>query len=276
MRQFVLPGSWGGEPSCVITGRDARRLSGVLRLVPGDSFPALGPDGSPYTCSIVAASASSVTLRVDAAPAQPAGYLPDIRAGKTSDPLSRAGAPAAFRVRLPSITLAIGALQGSKLDDVVRAATEAGVATIIPLITARSVPAERIGGRMDRLRRIVAEALGQSGSPTPTMLREATSIAALCEAYPPVAGSRLGLFFHELPLAQASIHRYCTDVPEEIVACIGPEGGFDDDEIRALFTGGFVPAWLGPTVLRAETAAIFAVASLRIVCLERFSWSMIE
>ena len=84
------------------------------------------------------------------------------------------------------------------------------------------------------------------------------------------------MFFHEAPLAQASIHRYCTGVHEEIVACVGPEGGFDDAEIRALYKGGFLPAWLGPTVLRAETAAVFAVASLRIVCLERSSWSMTE
>ncbi|HQO66280.1 MAG TPA: RsmE family RNA methyltransferase, partial [Spirochaetales bacterium] len=66
------------------------------------------------------------------------------------------------------------------------------------------------------------------------------------------------------------------DVPDEIVACVGPEGGFDDTEVGALSDSGYKAAWLGPTVLRAETAAIFAVASVRIVCLERPSWSTTE
>jgi 16S rRNA (uracil1498-N3)-methyltransferase len=177
---------------------------------------------------------------------------------------------------LPKLVLAVALLKGSKLDEVVRAATEAGVASIIPLVTARSVPREHAAGRIERLRRVASEALGQSGSSIPTRVTDPLSIPELCISFSPVPGKRLGLFFHEAPLAQASIHRYCTNVPNELIACIGPEGGFDDDEIQALAKGGFMPAWLGPTVLRAETAAIFAVASLRVVCLERSSWSMTE
>ncbi|GAB1456439.1 hypothetical protein MASR2M48_17470 [Spirochaetota bacterium] len=41
---------------------------------------------------------------------------------------------------MPRLSLAVGFLKGSKLDDVVRAATEAGVSEILPLITARSIP----------------------------------------------------------------------------------------------------------------------------------------
>ncbi len=280
MRQFVLPGSWDGGPSCELSGREARRLSSVLRLSPGDGFPAVGADGSPYSCTIVAAGRDSVTLSVQSADRQANGYMPDIRATRVSAAaagcaVQAAGASPELRA-MPRLILAVAILKGSRLDDVARAATEAGVSVILPLVTARSVPAGHAGGRLDRLRRIVAEARGQSGSAAPTRIVDPLTIPELISAFPPGDGRRIGLFFHEAPLAQASIHRYCTGIPDEIIACVGPEGGFDEREISALMAGGFKPAWLGPTVLRAETAAVFAVASLRIVCLERSSWSMTE
>ena len=273
MRQFVLPPSWDGGSACEVRGRDARRLGVVLRLVPGDAFPAIGPDGTQYDCIITTISRDLAAFSVTkAAAADGTGYKPDVRGGRAArGDATHEGASSLATT--PRITLAVGLLKGSKMDDVARAATEAGVSTILPLITSRSVPMEHAAGRIERLRRVVSEALGQSGSSTPTRLAEPMTIDGLCAVSPPEPGLRLGLFFHESPLAQSSIHRYCTIVPDEIVACVGPEGGFDDDEVRALAEGGFKPAWLGPTVLRAETAAVFAVASLRIVCLERSSWS---
>jgi len=252
----------------------------VLRMAPGDTLPALGPDGASYSCTIVAIDKQSVSLSVirNLVTSNTEEYKPDIRASRpnvaatSATPSLLLPAPAA----MPKLILAVALLKGSKLDEVVRAATEAGVSTIIPLVTARSVPREHAAGRIERLRRVASEALGQSGSSIPTRVLDPLSIPGLCNGFAPVPGMRICLFFHEAPLAQASIHRYCTDVPNELVACIGPEGGFEDDEIRGLADGGFLPAWLGPTVLRAETAAIFAVASLRIVCLERSSWSMTE
>lgn len=271
---MVLPGDWDGGPSCVLTGRQARRLSAVLRLAPGDSFPAIGQDGRPYECTIVGLGRDSVSLSlVPAARASAVDYRPDVRAG-------RPGAGAAGTLReaapLPRLILAVGLLKGSKLDDVVRAAAEAGVEAVLPLATARSLPKDQAGGRLDRLRRIAAEALEQSGSAVPTKILEPMSVAELVLAMPPSPGARLGLFFHETPLAQASLHRYCTDVADEIIACVGPEGGFSIDELGTLSEGGFKPAWLGPAVLRAETAAAFAIASLRTICLERSAWSMTE
>lgn len=275
MRQFILPASWDGGTACEIIGRDAHRLTAVLRLGPGDTFPALDADGSPHGCTIIDAGHGRVRLSVAAAAA--AGYRPDVRVGATA-PMNGTDAyeSAPCSTVAPRLRLAVGFLKGSSLDDVVRAAAESGVAEIIPLVTERSVPMEHTAGRVERLRRVVAEALGQSGSPTPTRVADPISISRLCDRPHPTDSAGLRLFFHEKPLAQASIHRYCTDKLEEILACVGPEGGFSDAEIAALASAGFRPAWLGPTVLRAGTAAIFAIASIRIVCLERSSWSMTE
>jgi len=283
VRQLVLPDSWNGGPACTLTGAAARRLSVVLRMAPGDSLPALGPDGIVYSCTIVAMDKEGVSLSVTrtVASGQEQGYKPDIRTARAEARPVYTVTPALSVQALPNpsmpkLILAVALLKGSKLDEVVRAATEAGVSSIIPLVTSRSVPKEHAAGRIERLRRVVIEALGQSGSSIPTKVADPLTIPELCACMIPASGQRLGLFFHEAPLAQASIHRYCTELPTELIACIGPEGGFDDDEIQTLSDGGFMPAWLGPTVLRAETAAIFAVASLRVICLERSSWSMTE
>lgn len=199
--------------------------------------------------------------------------LPDIRAGRI--PAARS----LFRSSsdpIPPLYLGTALLKGSKLDEVVRAAAEAGIAAVIPLETERSIPRGEFGTRLERLRRLAREAAGQSGSPVPTLVDRVISLQQFTQEYSPKARKGLGLYFHEAPLAESSIHRYCTPMTQAIFACVGPEGGFSGSETKSLDEAGFHPAWLGPTVLRAETAAIFAIAAIRIICLERTSWSTIE
>ena len=50
---------------------------------------------------------------------------------------------------------------------------------------------------------------------------------------------------------------------EPIVLAIGPEGGIESDELKALAAAGFRPVRLGPTILRFETAAVSALAIAR-------------
>lgn len=280
----MLPPSWDGGSSLAITGKEARRLISVLRLGVGDSFPALGSDGSTYLCTVQEAAAGKVLLSLGASTVQVADvafYRPDIRAGKTTHAADHIPTPAADHIPTPtasqpSIFLGVGLLKGSRLDEVVRAATEAGVAAVMPLETERSIPSGEFGSRIERLRRISREAIGQSGSTIPTRVDQVMSLRQFTEEFKVKNGSGPGLYFHEAPLAESSIHRYCTPVTQAIFACVGPEGGFSGSETSMLEESGFRPAWLGPAVLRAETAAIFAIASIRIICLERTSWSTTE
>jgi 16S rRNA (uracil1498-N3)-methyltransferase len=258
----------------------------VLRLGPGDSFPALAPDGSAYTCTVQESGAKRVLLSLVPSTSQ-AGfssvYRPDIRAGTnsvyepdgitsgTEGDTETVAAPSPAE-SIPPIFLAVGLLKGSKLDEVARAATEAGVAALIPLETERAMPKGEFGSRLERLRRISREAIGQSGSTIPTRVELVMPFRRFIEEYNPVLRNALGLYFHETPLAESSIHRYCTPRMRAVFACVGPEGGLSGAETAALDEAGFRPAWLGPAVLRAETAAIFAIASIRIICLERTSW----
>mgnify|MGYP002777199424 CR=1 FL=1 len=297
MRQLALPPGWDpAEGALTLRGKEAKRLVAVLRLGPGDSFPALAADGSRYLATVAAAAPGLVELRLRpaeaAGPVAPSGPLADVRGGarRAADVDARspadASAPAAaWAASLPRIILAVGILKGSKLDDVVRAAAEAGVSSIVPLASERAVPRGEFAGRLSRLARVLAEATGQSGSSTATALSEPLSVAEFVARYPASAPDgraegpgtgRLGLAFHEAPLAEASLHRYCSRAPDEIAACVGPEGGFSPAELAAFAGGGYRLAWLGPSVLRAETAAVFALASIRALCLERHEWTAIK
>jgi RsmE family RNA methyltransferase len=287
MRQLVLPPSWESQArdgTLTLRGKEAKRLAAVLRLMPEDSLPALAPDGRRFNATVKAVSPSSVELFLTPLASVP-GFLPDVRAGKLPVAAAQrdaAGGPEpSANAELPRLVLAVGLLKGSKLDELARASVEAGAAALVTLATSRSAPRGEYAGRMERLRRVIAEALGQSGSPTATALIGPLSIEEFIGRYPASAAAspsreaaceRRGIVFHELPLGKSSLHRYCTGTPAEIVACVGPEGGFSDEELDALAAGGYQTAWLGPTVLRAETAALFALASIRILCLERSSW----
>ena len=270
MRQFVLPEDWDGSPELTLGGRDAHRLVRVLRLGPGDRFPALDAAGLAYFCEIRSVETGTVLIAIDRAAAEDASEreLPDLRGGKDSGHFAAKG-----RVgRLPRITLAMAMLKGEKFDLVIRQAAEAGVTRIIPLATTRSLGASAGEARRERQRRILREALQQSGSPLPTSVEEMADLRALPERLGLAQGRRVALLLHETPLVEASLHEYLCPRPDEVVVCVGPEGGFTPEEVNFLLAAGFLPLHLPGAVLRAETAALFSVAAVEIVVSEQDSW----
>ncbi|MDE8342562.1 MAG: 16S rRNA (uracil(1498)-N(3))-methyltransferase [Acidocella sp.] len=154
----------------------------------------------------------------------------------------------------PDIWLAFALLKRGPTELIVQKATELGVARLQPLFTTRT-NADRIN--LARLTAIATEAAEQSERLTvPTLL-------------PPCAlGVVLGTWPPDRPLV-ACLER-ATDIPftrglsGATGILIGPEGGFTDAELDAVRGHPFVrPATLGPRVLRAETAAIVALALLQ-------------
>ena len=283
MQQFLLPPSWDGKPSwdgepsrdgssvCILGKKHTHRLLHVLRLKTGNSFPAIDASGKTYICTIMETEADSIKLAVSPDNNSFCQYIPDIRSSKNSQTGPDKASSYAFS-GLPPVTLALATLKGNKLDEVVRAATEAGVERIVLLNTERTIPKE--SNKLDRLRRISAEALSQSGSKVATMVEGSLSLDAFLDTYPSLDKKRLGLYLHEQALAQSSLHQYCSLMPEEYGIVVGPEGGLSARELYRLDNAAYKALWLGSGVLRAETAAIFVIASLRIVFLERNEWSM--
>jgi 16S rRNA (uracil1498-N3)-methyltransferase len=283
LRQFILPEEWEGGETCLIEGGRARYLARVLRMGPGDVFPALDARGLPWICRVLESGPDRLLLGLAPDPeASRPDYLPDARGGgRAPEPhLEDAGSapprssPQSYPI--PRIVLAMGLPKGAKMDLIVRQATETGVAAIVPIASSRSLVGARTqdSGRQSRWERIAREAMQQSGSRTKTRILEAMSLFEL-----PSALEGLGIdescpkvLLHEAPLAQSSMHGYLTGAPAGVALCVGPEGGFARDEVDFLLEGGFRPMRLPGAVLRAETAALYAIAAAQIILSESSSW----
>ena len=151
---------------------------------------------------------------------------------------------------IPDVWLAFAPVKRTQTDWLVEKATELGAARLLPVITRRTI-AERV--RLDRLESIAIEAAEQCGR---TILPEITEPQPLAQF---IQTLQRPLYFADETggAALASSLR-----PEPAAILVGPEGGFTNDE-RALIRGSsnVTPVSLGPRILRAETAALAALAS---------------
>jgi 16S rRNA (uracil1498-N3)-methyltransferase len=142
----------------------------------------------------------------------------------------------------------------------VEKATELGVAALVPVWTART-QVERLN--LDRLRAHAVEAAEQSERLSVPELRSPVRLEQVLAAWP--AERRLMLCDESgkgEPLSQAAMRL----PPGPTALLVGPEGGFDETELDAVGNLSFVTRiGLGPRVLRAETAALAAVAVLQAI-----------
>ena len=136
--------------------------------------------------------------------------------------------------------------------------TELGVSRIVPVIARRTDAhlAAAAAKRVERWRRIALQAAEQSRRAAPP------EIAAPIKLQDAVSHVTSAL---RIVLAESEQQTLLRDVlasqPEgEIVLPIGPEGGWAEDELQLFQKAGWISASLGPTILRAETAAIAATA----------------
>jgi len=245
-RLFVTPDELrrGGR---IVLGEEAHRyLCRVLRLDVGSHVSLFDGEGNEASAAIAGVGQRTVELEV-LAPARAAGE--------------------AVVAAAPQVTLILALTKGDKLDLVVQKATELGVARIWPVMTARAVPravAVREMARRTRWLRIAREAARQCGRadvPDIGTLRELD--AALAEV--PEGALRLALYERgpervPLPDALAAAPAAARAPGGAIAILIGPEGGFTEDEIIRARARGFVICSMGPRTLRAETAAIAALA----------------
>jgi 16S rRNA (uracil1498-N3)-methyltransferase len=283
MRQFLLPATFGGEPRIVLSDGDFRYLCRVLRLKEGARLPARDSHGRMWTLELESIGRDSCTCRLDAVDhgsvsvgEKPEAVLPDIRGGREE----AAGSPRADPCPL---VLYQGLPKGQKMDLIVRQATEAGVSMIVPLrceFSVSRIDRDEGGAKRGRWERVVREAMQQSGSSVATEVAEPIDIEEAAAHWRSLTGYPSGDFpasraflFHQEPLARSSLHRYLYENPVRVAVAVGPEGGFSEREVESLTDSGFLPVFLGANVLRAETAALYAIAAIRIILLEKHSWT---
>jgi 16S rRNA (uracil1498-N3)-methyltransferase len=154
---------------------------------------------------------------------------------------------------VPDLWLCAAPIRKGRIDLIAEKACELGVASLQPVLTRRAV-VDKLN--LERLRAHLIEAAEQCGRTAIPALAPLRKLDALLSDWP----QDRTLFFADetggAPMEQA----FATH-PGPAAILIGPEGGFDPAEARAIRAlPQAVPISLGPRILRAETAAIAATA----------------
>jgi 16S rRNA (uracil1498-N3)-methyltransferase len=204
----------------------ANYLGNVLRMATGAELLVFDGSSGEWLARIAEAGKRRMTLTVER---------------KTREPET-----------MPDVWLAFAPVKRAQTDWLVEKATELGAARLMPVMTQRTV-AERV--KLERLESIAIEAAEQCGR---------TRLPEIAEPLP------LG---HLLDQREAARTLYFADetggeraadafIAGPCMILTGPEGGFTDDERQAIRAApNSVPISLGPRILRAETAALAALAA---------------
>jgi len=261
MKQFILNSEPDRNGRVRLEGRDYRYLARVRRLAPGEYFPALLPHGAGVMVRVCSVDNQAVVGEI--AP-------------------NEAASNEANNSPLPPIILFQALPKGEKMDLIVRQAAESGLTEIVPFASEFSMV--KLTGdskhKLSRWERIIKEARQQSGSTVATAIRQPLSMDGLFAYWEQLVKQHatkggtgaLGLLFHHLPLAHTSLHGYLDSSPETVALVIGPEGGFSSAEAERFMAAGFKPFTVGNTILRTETASLYAQAAVRILLWEKDSW----
>jgi 16S rRNA (uracil1498-N3)-methyltransferase len=223
---FVWVPEWDlSDNIVVIFGEEHHHLSRVLRIKPGSNVILLNGKGHGAKSIIREIHKDRTICCVES---------------KLDDPIKDSVA----------INLAVGLIRRPRWEWLLEKSVEMGVSRIIPLITQYSVP-EKI--RQDRDLKIMISALKQSGRFTLPELDDPTPFDILIKNL-----SNRGILLHnehKLPYLM-SLKRLKR---EDVTLCIGPEGGFSEEEIDLAQKAGVETAQLGKIRLRTETAALCAL-----------------
>jgi 16S rRNA (uracil1498-N3)-methyltransferase len=228
MHRFIVREAALREDAVSLDGSHARQIAVVLRMKPGDE---------------VTLVAGGHEARAVLETVEPDHVLARIR--------ERGGASAESRV---AVTLALPLLRGDHSEEVVEAVTQLGVARIVPFVASRSV-VKAIGEakrqRWERIARESAETARRGQAPAVGALVTWTELFGVLPR--PIIVAWEGE--PETRLRDA--------IPSEVTEMslvIGPEGGLSGEEIAVAVQNQAIVVSLGPRNLRAETAAIAAVA----------------
>lgn len=219
-----------------ITGSDAHHLMHVMRAKAGQLVTVVDDNGQVAAMEMVAFSDSAVTLQ-----------LKEHLAADTESPLK--------------IMLAQCLLKADKMDMVVQKAVELGAVGVIPISSQNCVArydAKKGAARKDRWQKIADEAAKQCGR---TALLKVRPIVTLRQFIADMQATDSSLvFFYENENEQSAKEYLRSLKAKQIVLLVGPEGGFSLDEAKLIEEAGGKSVTLGPRILRAETAALTAIA----------------
>lgn len=225
------------ENKIVLNARQSRHVAKALRMKKGDMLTLSCQDGGNYGCIIEDITKESVILSLC------------YRQADNSEPTVK-------------VTLYQGVAKGDKMEDVIQKCTELGVTAVCPVLTRRSVsrPDEKAAAKKQaRYQTIALEAAQQSGRGIVPEIKKMTALSEAVKA----DDSRLKILFYEG--GGDKLKDIVTAGIGSVSIYIGPEGGFEKEEVELLKQNGAVTATLGPRILRTQTAPVAALSAIMLL-----------
>lgn len=222
--------------AATLTGANAKHLAQVLRAQPGTEADVVA-GGRVFHAVITSVSRDEVVFELQSQ-LEAQGALP--------------------------ITLLLAVFKFDRMEWAIEKATELGVSGVIPILARRTEKhlAQAAAKRAERWRRIAQEAAQQSRRADLPVIQDPTTLPALLGSLP--AAHRILLAENEQNISLRSCVEMALKGPSQSAAsfhlAIGPEGGWTNEELALFRQHGWQSASLGSTILRAETAAIAAIA----------------
>ena len=230
MRRFYHDDLDQDIKNIVVSGKEANHIKNVLRLKQGEKVIFTNGKGFDFIASLDSFENRVINFSI----------LEKVK-GEKESPVN--------------ITIAFSLLKGKKNDEIIKPVTETGVTGLIPFMSTRTVSEpekKKKESKVKRWREISKEAIKQCERSKLPAIKDIIPFNELIknsEQY-----DLKILFYERSKIDLKNISN--TEKPKNILALIGPEGGFTDEEIKLALENGFKMAGLGPRILRAETAIV--------------------
>lgn len=214
-----------------IVGDDVAHIQKVLRMREGDKMIVCDGDNTDYICAVKSIDKTCV--------------LADIleKCKNVAEPQCK-------------ITLFQGLPKGDKMEQLIQKCVEIGVCTVSPVMTKRVVAK---GDKGVRWQKVAIEAAKQCGrGVVPPVL----PVISFADALKDAAGFDLAIIPYEEEEKVTLKEVLRGKNVKNVAVFIGPEGGFEKDEITLAVQNGIIPVTLGKRILRTETAGMNVISNI--------------
>ncbi len=239
MQQFFAEPSWIKENKVYMQGADVNHMKNVLRMKPGEDVRINDGMGKTYLCCISAYEEKGAVLDI----------FKELDA----------------ETELPSrIVLFQGLPKGDKMEWIVQKAVELGAYSIVPFAAKRSVvklDEKKAAKKQERWQAIAKGAAEQSGR---SIIPEVQKVMTFAEALEAAKNLDVLLIPYELEQGMKETVKIIGNITpgQSVGIFIGPEGGFEEEEVDRAKEAGACPVTLGKRILRTETAGLTALSIL--------------
>ncbi|WP_106532716.1 16S rRNA (uracil(1498)-N(3))-methyltransferase [Planomicrobium soli] len=239
MQRYFVEGKIPGNKIVSITGDDAKHIAKVMRQSAGDQL--------------------LVVMEKKA-------FLAEIRSAEFDVEVELKGEIEAKTEMPKKVTIACGLPKGDKLELVTQKGTELGMYALMPFAAERSIvkwDSSKNDKKIARLQKIAKEAAEQSHRthiPVIHKIHMFTQLMEAVQSFDAVVVAYEEEARRDVPTRFADILKSLYD-KSSILLVFGPEGGISENEVSRLKEAGALFTSLGPRILRAETAPLYALSA---------------